>query len=86
MSDVRLTHDGGPTTLIEVEIWATLTDPTFDAPGRKCTSAGDVVALGRRTGDPHSDLPPIDAVLLTYDHHSDNLDVAGRERLDRVGL
>jgi hypothetical protein len=33
MSDVRLTHDGGPTTLIEVEIWATLTDPTFDAPG-----------------------------------------------------
>ena len=32
MSDVRLTHDGGPTTLIEVEGWAILTDPTFDAP------------------------------------------------------
>ena len=40
MSDVRLTHVGGPTTLIEVEVRATLTDPTFDAPGRKCTSAG----------------------------------------------
>jgi L-ascorbate metabolism protein UlaG (beta-lactamase superfamily) len=35
---------------------------------------------------PMSDLPPIDAVLLTNDHHSDNLDVAGRELLDRVGL
>jgi L-ascorbate metabolism protein UlaG (beta-lactamase superfamily) len=86
MSDVRLTHDGEPTTLIEVEVRATLTDPTFDPRAGNVPRLGDVVALGRRTGDPHSDLPRIDAVLLTYDHHSDNLDVAGRERLDRVGL
>jgi hypothetical protein len=32
-----------------------------------------------------SDLPPIDAVLLTNDHDGDNLDVAGRELLYRVG-
>ena len=30
MRDVRLTHVGGPTTLIEVEGWTILTDPTFD--------------------------------------------------------
>jgi L-ascorbate metabolism protein UlaG (beta-lactamase superfamily) len=31
------------------------------------------------------DLPPLDAVLLTHDHHGDNLDDAGRELLASVG-
>ena len=35
VSDVRLTHIGGPTVLIEVGGWRMLTDPTFDAPGRR---------------------------------------------------
>ena len=35
MRGVRLTHSGGPTVLIEVEGWRLLTDPTFDAPGRR---------------------------------------------------
>jgi len=35
VSDVRLTHIGGPTVLIEVGAWRLLTDPTFDAPGRR---------------------------------------------------
>jgi L-ascorbate metabolism protein UlaG (beta-lactamase superfamily) len=35
MSDLRLTHIGGPTVLIEVGGWRLLTDPTFDPPGRK---------------------------------------------------
>ena len=33
--DVRLTHIGGPTVLIEVGGWRLLTDPTFDPPGKK---------------------------------------------------
>jgi L-ascorbate metabolism protein UlaG (beta-lactamase superfamily) len=33
MDDVRLTHIGGPTLLVEVGGWRLLTDPTFDAPG-----------------------------------------------------
>ena len=33
-----------------------------------------------------SDLPPIDAVLLTHDHHDDNLDHAGRELLATVPI
>jgi L-ascorbate metabolism protein UlaG (beta-lactamase superfamily) len=32
---MRITHVGGPTVLIEVEGWRLLTDPTFDAPGRR---------------------------------------------------
>ena len=32
---MRITHIGGPTALIEVGGWRILTDPTFDAPGRR---------------------------------------------------
>lgn len=35
MRDIRLTHIGGPTVLIETDGWRILTDPTFDDPGRK---------------------------------------------------
>ncbi|HEX3804440.1 MAG TPA: hypothetical protein VHV75_16550 [Solirubrobacteraceae bacterium] len=35
MRGVRATHVGGPTVLIEIGGWRLLTDPTFDAPGRK---------------------------------------------------
>ena len=38
--DVRITHIGGPTVLIEVGGWRILTDPTFDPPGRRYPSAG----------------------------------------------
>ena len=86
MNQVRLTHIGGPTTLIEVEGWTILTDPTFDAPGRRYSFgwgtssrkvAGPAVAV--------ADLPPVDVVLLSHDHHGDNLDDAGRELLASVG-
>src|SRR5437764_1216408 len=32
--EIRLTHIGGPTALIEVAGWRLLTDPTFDPPGQ----------------------------------------------------
>jgi L-ascorbate metabolism protein UlaG (beta-lactamase superfamily) len=32
---IRLTHIGGPTTLIEIGGWRLLTDPTFDPPGAR---------------------------------------------------
>jgi L-ascorbate metabolism protein UlaG (beta-lactamase superfamily) len=87
MKDVRITHIGGPTALIEVDGWRLLTDPTFDAPGRRyffgwgTTSrklAGPAIAA--------DDLPPIDAVLLTHEHHGDNLDPAGRALLPAAGV
>jgi len=76
---VRLTHIGGPTTLIEVGGWRLLTDPTFDAPGRKYTFGWGTSS--RKTAGPALQpdrLGRIDAVLLSHDHHGDNLDDAGR--------
>ncbi len=37
VTQVRITHIGGPTTLIEVDGLRLLTDPTFDPPGRRYT-------------------------------------------------
>ena len=87
MTDVRITHIGGPTALIEVDGWRLLTDPTFDPPGRKYNfgwGTGSVKLAGPAIAA--SELPPIDAVLLTHDHHDDNLDPAGRALLASVGV
>ena len=82
---MRLTHIGGPTVLIELDGWRLLTDPTFDPPGRRYafgwgTSsrklAGPALAIG--------EVGRIDAVLLTHDHHADNLDDLGRGLLPSV--
>jgi len=87
MSTMRITHIGGPTALIEIGGWRIVTDPTFDAPGRRYnfgwgTSskklAGPAIAAG--------DLGAIDAVLLSHDHHEDNLDPAGRALLPSAGV
>jgi L-ascorbate metabolism protein UlaG (beta-lactamase superfamily) len=87
VSDIRITHIGGPTALIELDGWRLLSDPTFDPPGRRYyfgwgtgsrKVAGPAVAA--------ADLLPIDAVLLTHDHHGDNLDPAGRALLPAAGV
>ena len=81
-----LTHVGGPTVLIEIDGWRLLTDPTFDPAGGHY-AFGWGTASDKLTGPAVGveDLPPIDAVLLTHDHHGDNLDTAGRELLSSVG-
>ncbi|HYI35565.1 MAG TPA: MBL fold metallo-hydrolase [Thermoleophilaceae bacterium] len=83
---MRITHIGGPTVLLEFGGWRLLTDPTFDPPGghykfgwgtASDKLAGPAVAA--------ADIGPIDAVLLSHDHHDDNLDAAGRELLATAG-
>jgi len=86
VSGLRLTHIGGPTVLIETEGWRLLTDPTFDAPGRRYSFGWG--ASSRKLAGPAiaaSEVGPIDAVLLTHDHHADNLDDAGRALLPSAG-
>src|SRR5689334_20060302 len=82
MTHVRVTHIGGPTVLVEFGGWRILTDPTFDTPGR--TYAFGWGTRFRKTTGPAvaiEDLGPIDAVLLTHEHHADNLDDTGRQVL-----
>ncbi len=85
LKDLRLTHIGGPTTLLEVAGWRLLTDPTFDPPGRRYafgwgTSSRKVTGPALQPAE----LGPVDAVLLSHDHHADNLDDRGRELLAGV--
>ncbi|MFD7409846.1 MBL fold metallo-hydrolase [Streptomyces sp. NPDC059866] len=82
MTDVRVTHIGGPTALIEVGGWRLLTDPTFDPPGRRYSFGWGTSS--RKVSGPAlaaADLPPVDAILLSHDHHGDNLDTAGQALL-----
>src|SRR6478735_9610959 len=82
MTHVRITHIGGPTVLIEFGGWRILTDPTFDAPGRTYDFGWGT--RSRKTTGPAvslEQLGPVDAVLVTHDHHADNLDDAGRRVL-----
>jgi L-ascorbate metabolism protein UlaG (beta-lactamase superfamily) len=84
--EARLTHIGGPTVLIEAGGWRLLTDPTFDPPGQDYRF-GWGTGSRKLTGPamPASELGPIDAVLLSHDHHDDNLDAAGRALLPSAG-
>jgi L-ascorbate metabolism protein UlaG (beta-lactamase superfamily) len=81
----RITHVGGPTTIIEAAGWRILTDPTFDAPGRRYSFGWGTSS--RKLSGPAvapENIGPVDAVLLSHDHHGDNLDDAGRALLADV--
>lgn len=65
---------GGPTAVLEYAGLRWLTDPTFSPPGEYSglvKTTGPVVAV--------DEVGPIDVVLISHDHHADNLDPAGRE-------
>jgi L-ascorbate metabolism protein UlaG (beta-lactamase superfamily) len=76
---------GGPTALISYGGLRLLTDPTFDPPGGKARPDRPVV-LRKLTGPavPPDGIEPVDAVLISHDHHPDNLDPAGRAFLPRA--
>lgn len=79
----RLTLIGGPTVLIEYAGLRLITDPTFDAPGDYAMAH---VTL-HKTHGPALDaakVGAVDAVLLSHDQHSDNLDTSGRAFLTRA--
>lgn len=77
---IAITLVGGPTALIEIDGFRLLTDPTFDAPGSYQLPQ---VKLEKLVGPALSAdaIGEVDAVLLSHDQHSDNLDNAGRSFL-----
>jgi L-ascorbate metabolism protein UlaG (beta-lactamase superfamily) len=80
---VSITLIGGPTALIEIDGFRLVTDPTFDAPGAYQLPH---VKLEKTTGPALTAdaIGPVDAVLLSHDQHSDNLDTSGRAFLGTV--
>ena len=84
MNELFFTYVGGPTALIEFGGVRLLTDPTFDPPGEEYHLAQYSL---RKTAAPAlaaDALAPLDAVLLSHDHHFDNLDRSGRRLLASV--
>ena len=83
-ADIKITYIGGPTALFEWNGIRLLTDPGFDPSGSEYQS-GPVVL--RKLAGPAlgvEALGHIDAVLLSHDHHFDNLDRSGRAMLNNV--
>ena len=83
--NITITHISAATTLLEIGNLRLLTDPVFDPPGGK-------YYFGWGTGSTKLTAPSvsieslgnIDAVLLSHDHHEDNLDKAGRAFLPKA--
>jgi len=76
---LKITYIGGPTAVFEWGGFRLLTDPAFDPPGGEYKT-GPVVL--RKTAGPAlnpESLGRIDVVLLSHDHHYDNLDHSGRK-------
>ena len=91
---MRITYLGTACVFLEYAGLRLITDPVFDEPGGTYSMAPSWIpdAWFSSTRDYPSpatvaQLPPIDVVLLSHDHHSDNLDVAGRALVlgDTVG-
>lgn len=77
-SPLHITYIDGPTALLELGGTRFLTDPTFDPAGTAYPAAGYTL---RKTLSPAlatGALPPLTGVLLSHDHHADNLDHLGR--------
>jgi L-ascorbate metabolism protein UlaG (beta-lactamase superfamily) len=84
-SDLRLTYVGGPTALLEWRGLRLLTDPTFDPAGTSYDLPGYSLRKTQPPAVEANGMGELDAVLLSHDHHLDNLDEAGRALLPRAG-
>jgi L-ascorbate metabolism protein UlaG (beta-lactamase superfamily) len=84
--NVSITHIGTATMLLEIGALRLLTDPVFDPAGGRYHfgwGTGSIKLSGPAL--PPAQIGQIDAVLLSHDHHEDNLDKTGRALLPRVG-
>ncbi len=75
-----ITLVGGPTALIEIDGVSIVTDPTFDAPGAYQLPHVKLEKLSGPALQPEA-IGEVDAVLLSHDQHSDNLDHSGKDFL-----
>jgi L-ascorbate metabolism protein UlaG (beta-lactamase superfamily) len=82
--EVKIKYIGGPTALLEVGGLRFLTDPTFDPMNSKYDTGLYVLHKLTNPAIDVNKIGKIDFVLLSHDHHFDNLDHTGRELLSKV--
>jgi L-ascorbate metabolism protein UlaG (beta-lactamase superfamily) len=83
--NIRLTHISTATLLLEIGSLRLLTDPVFDpAGGHYFFGYGTHSVKLTEPAIKIENLGRIDAVLLSHDHHEDNLDRAGRAFLPQA--
>ena len=86
MTTATITLIGGPTALVELDGFRLLTDPTFDDPGEYTLPHTTLKKTAQPALRPDQ-IGAVDAILLSHDQHSDNLDTLGRaflQKADRV--
>ncbi len=86
---IKVTYIGTATVLLEIDGLRILTDPVFDPAGSRASLPvvpGIKFGLlkNQASAITAQSLPPIDLVLLSHDHHYDNLDHAGRAFLPQA--
>ncbi len=85
-NEIKIKYIGGPTALFEAGGLKFLTDPTFDP---KNTEYPTNLYTLYKLNDPAvkaTELDDIDFILLSHDHHFDNLDNSGRIFLNNTKL
>ncbi|MFN8646772.1 MAG: MBL fold metallo-hydrolase [Gemmatimonadales bacterium] len=83
---LRVTYIGGPTALLEYAGLRFLTDPTLDPAGTEYPTPAYTLQKQQPPALPPGGLGAVDVVLLSHDHHFDNLDHAGRALLASAGM
>jgi L-ascorbate metabolism protein UlaG (beta-lactamase superfamily) len=80
-----LTYVGGPTAVLDWGGLRILTDPTFDAAPTAYELPGYTLRKTQGPAVAADALGAVDVVLLSHEHHVDNLDRAGRALLPSAG-
>lgn len=84
-ADLVITYIGGPTALLKWDGMRILTDPTFDPAGSSYVTSFCALKKTQGPALTPDKIGHIDVVLLSHDHHFDNLDRAGRALLPSAG-
>src|SRR5262249_35875080 len=83
-SQLGITYIGGPTCILEFGGLRLLTDPTFDAAGGEYSSSSSTLRKLVGPALRPEVIGAFDYVLLSHDHHFDNLDHVGRRMLAKA--
>ena len=82
--EIKISYIGGATALFEVAGLRFITDPAFDAKDTLYPTSFYVLHKTTNPAISLKQLGNIDFVLLSHDHHFDNLDNSGRQFLSTV--